>query len=59
MPVTVKDLVITTNITGSSNEIKKNQQTPATAPMTKNDLELIIKEAVRRVMEELAYKNGR
>jgi len=58
MPVTVKDLVITTNISGNSREVNKAQQ-PAAAPMSKNDLEVVIKEAVRRVMEEIAYKKGR
>lgn len=59
MPVNVKELVITTNISGNSSGVNKVQQTAPSASMTKADLEVIIKEAVKRVMEEIAYKKGR
>ncbi len=59
MPVNVKDLVITTNISGSSSNTKNTQQSAPSTPMSKADIEVIIKETLRRVMEELAYKKGR
>ena len=58
MPVTVKELNISTSVSANSTNNK-----PAAGGggggIGKLDKEVIIREAVRRVMEELSYKTGR
>lgn len=58
MPITVKELNISANVSGNSTNNK-----PAAGGggggIGKLDKEVIIREAVRRVMEELSYKTGR
>ena len=58
MPITVKELIISANLSASSTNNK-----PAAGGggggIGKLDKEVIIREAVRRVMEELSYKTGR
>lgn len=61
MPVNVKELVIEANLKGGSTGAKTEK--PAASGggggLSKLDREVIIREAVRRVMEELSYKFGR
>jgi hypothetical protein len=60
MPITVKELIISANV--SANSGSNNNTKPKVASggaMGKLDKEVIIREAVRRVMEELSYKTGR
>ncbi len=59
MPVTVKELNISTNVSGSSSGTKTEKTVAAGGGLGKLDKEIIIREAVRRVMEELSYKMGR
>jgi hypothetical protein len=59
MPVTVKELNITANVSGSSSGSSSKKAVAGGGGMGKLDKEVIIKEAVRRVMEELSYKMGR
>ena len=57
MPITVKELNISASVSGNSTNNK-----PAAGGgggIGKLDKEVIIREAVRRVMEELSYKMGR
>ncbi len=57
MPITVKELNISASVSGNSTSNK-----PAAGGgggIGKLDKEVIIREAVRRVMEELSYKMGR
>lgn len=59
MPVTVKELNITANVSGTSSGSSSKKAVAGGGGMGKLDKEVIIKEAVRRVMEELSYKMGR
>lgn len=59
MPVTVKELNISTNVSGSSSGTKTEKTVAVGGGLGKLDKEIIIREAVRRVMEELSYKMGR
>jgi hypothetical protein len=59
MPVTVKELNISANVSGSSSGTKSEKQVASGGGLGKLDKEIIIREAVRRVMEELSYKTGR
>jgi hypothetical protein len=58
MPITVKELIISASVSANSTNNK-----PASGGggggIGKLDKEVIIREAVRRVMEELSYKTGR
>lgn len=60
MPITVKELNISTTVSGKSTS---GNNKPAAGSggggVGKLDKEVIIREAVRRVMEELSYKTGR
>lgn len=61
MPVNVKELILKFDVKGSSNSGKDAKPAPVGngSAMSKNDKEVIIREAIRRVMEELEYKFGR
>jgi hypothetical protein len=60
MPITVKELNISTTVNGNSTS-GNNKPAAGTGGGGggKLDKEVIIREAVRRVMEELSYKMGR
>jgi hypothetical protein len=58
MPITVKELNISANVSGNSGTTS-SKPAAGGGGMGKLDKEIIIREAVRRVMEELSYKMGR
>lgn len=60
MPVTVKELILKFDVKGNSSP-GKEQKAPVGGGggLSKLDKEVIIREAIRRVMEELEYKFGR
>ncbi len=60
MAVTIKELNITANVSGSSGTGNEKQvATGGGGGLSKLDKEVIIREAVRRAMEEISYKFGR
>jgi hypothetical protein len=59
MPITVKELNISANLSANNNGNKKPASGGSGGGGGKLDKEVIIREAVRRVMEELSYKMGR
>ena len=59
MPVTVKELNISTTVSGNSSTTNNKPASASGGGVGKLDKEVIIREAVRRVMEELSYKMGR
>ncbi len=60
MPVTVKELKINTTVSGSTaGSNAKPVAGGGGGGLSKLDKELIIREALRRMMEELEYKFGR
>lgn len=56
MPITVKELNISTSVSANGTN---NKPAAGGGGIGKLDKEVIIREAVRRVMEELSYKTGR
>lgn len=60
MPVTVKEIIINTTIEGSdNNDSNKNKTEISSASLSKLEREIIIREAVKRALEELDHKLGR
>ncbi len=59
MPITVKELNISASVSGNSTNNKPAAGGGGGGGIGKLDKEVIIREAVRRVMEELSYKTGR
>jgi hypothetical protein len=59
MPITVKELIISANVSANSGNNSTKPKVASGGGMGKLDKEVIIREAVRRVMEELSYKTGR
>lgn len=60
MPVTVKEIIINTTIEGSDkNDSNKNKTENSSASLSKLEREIIIREAVKRALEELDHKLGR
>ena len=60
MPVTVKEIIINTTIEGSdNNDPNKNKTEISSASLSKLEREIIIREAVKRALEELDHKLGR
>lgn len=64
MPVTVRELQINTTVSGSTSSgnntnANNNGGGGGGGGLSKADKEIIIREAIRRVMEELEYKFGR
>jgi hypothetical protein len=60
MPVTVKEIIINTTIEGSDkNDSNKNKTEISSASLSKLEREIIIREAVKRALEELDHKLGR
>jgi len=59
MPITVKELNISTTVNSNSTSGNNKPAGTGGGGVGKLDKEVIIREAVRRVMEELSYKMGR